>query len=118
MYDFATVKKDGRFWVQPLGEPRIARDVFETAPGLRASVGGGQISLTSVLVMAFVHVLLCLFAFPALLSVPAPSVPSSNAQQVRSSDARRYAMGVPGKHGGLLSVGSFLTREFPERGAL
>ena len=50
-------------------------------------MGGGQISLTSVLVLAFVHVLLCLFAFPALLTVPAPSVPSSNAQQVRSSDA-------------------------------
>jgi hypothetical protein len=29
---------------------------------LRVSVGGGQISLTSVLAGDFVHVLLCLFA--------------------------------------------------------
>ena len=67
-------------------------------------MGGGQISLTSVLVVAFVHVLLCLFAFPALLSVPAPSVPSSNAQANRSSDARIYATCVPRRESGPLSV--------------
>jgi hypothetical protein len=42
-------------------EPRFALDVGKP-PCLRASVGGGQISLNPVLIGDFVHVLLCLFA--------------------------------------------------------
>ena len=61
LFNFATPKKDGRTWVPPCRlVPRFALDVRKS-PSLRVSVGGGQISLTSVLIGDFVHVLLCLF---------------------------------------------------------
>src|SRR5215208_3010056 len=52
--------------------PRSARDVRKT-PSLRASVGGGQISLTSVLIGVFVTCCCASSPYRPLLSVPAPS---------------------------------------------
>jgi hypothetical protein len=65
---------------------RSARDVRKT-PSLRASVGGGQISLTSVLIGGFVTCCCASSPYRPLLSVPAPSLESSVHQKVPSGDA-------------------------------
>ena len=80
---------------------------------LRASVGGGQISLTSVLKRGFVHVLLCLFALtgPSCLFRPRASLlcfapmPKRSFKATRQIDARR----VPKVGDGSLSVGCAAT---------
>ena len=99
VFNFATLQKR---WAN-LGAsgwlvPRFALDV-QKSPSLRASVGGGQISLTSVLIGGFVHVLLCLFALPAPLVCSGPehffSVSGSVAQKVPSGDATLNARAVP-----------------------
>ena len=67
-------------------------------------MGGGQISLTSVLIGGFDHVLLCLFALPAPLVCSGPEHLCSVAQKVLKGDATRNARGVPEPGRGPLSV--------------
>ena len=74
--------------------PRSALDVRKT-PSLRASVGGGQISLTSVLIGGFVTCCCASSPYRPLLSVPAPSFLSSVHQKVLSGDAMVIASGAP-----------------------
>jgi hypothetical protein len=87
MYYFATVQKDGRTRASLVREgPGSPGDVRKTLR-LGATVGGGQCFVTSVLLVIFDHVLVCLFACRPLLSVPAPSGIGSLTQANPSDDA-------------------------------
>jgi hypothetical protein len=112
VFNFATVQKR---WAS-LGsngqlEPRLALDVRKS-PSLRASVGGGQISLTSVLKGDFVHVLLCLFTKPAPLVCSGPALESVSSQKVPSGDAPHRC--TPHARGALNCSKNFSPRLSPQ----
>ena len=89
--------------------PEFALDVRKT-PSLRASVGGGQISLTSVLIGGFVHVLLCLFTKPAPLVCSGPEQTDFSVwSALLSKRSRLVTLGinasvVPESESGLIKV--------------
>lgn len=76
-------------------------------------MGGGQISLTPVLIGDFLHVLLCLFALPAPLVCSGPELSGSSSQKVPSGDISLRATTVPNCGGGALRAGRLVIRRLP-----